>query len=161
MASAAWERRNAQARAAGYRNYYDYRVHNYGARPAREPVDPASRDLLRGHRSRADLDRMISSGRVLTITPLTGDRSSRSGQYRWVEMLVVTVDGRTITYRLRGQQASRSALGGLAGTIGGAGIPFLPNPSLDVLPSLTSEIDEDEEDLDWLSDELDDEDEEE
>lgn len=72
MASAAWERRNEAARARGYKNYYDYRMHRYGRSPERVSGDEA--EQLRGHRGRGNLLAVLRRpDRVALIveTPIT------------------------------------------------------------------------------------------
>lgn len=105
MASTGWERRNARARAQGYDSYYDYRAHDYGRIPPAQPrARGATLARLRGHRSEADLERMLRSGRVeLVNTVTTVDRRGRLG----VDVLVTLSDGSTIEYRIDEKQAGR------------------------------------------------------
>jgi hypothetical protein len=86
MASAGWQRRNAAARAKGYRNYYDYRMHRYGARPASEPIPGGLGPMLRGQRGPAALLRVLRSpNRVALIVEIP--ESNKQGQ--WTHMRYV------------------------------------------------------------------------
>lgn len=129
MPSQAWDKRNAAARALGYRNYYDYRIHGYGRRPAAAPVDTYNRDRLRGHRSRADLLRQADEGALVTYN---GSERNPDGTYRWVELAVIDVDGRERIYRLSGQQLTRDALRALVDQLVDAGAILTPTKSLDL-----------------------------
>jgi hypothetical protein len=119
MASPAWQRRNSAARALGYRSYYDYRVHDYGRRPATSSVEPSDRPRLRGHRSEADLLRTIRDGSLVAFNG--ADRDPATGRFRWVEIAVVSPDGRERVYRLSGKQVSAAKLKALLGSMSSAG----------------------------------------
>lgn len=131
MASPAWERRNAAARAAGYESYYDYRVHNYGQAPASAPVTSEMREAGRGHRSLADLNRMIGSGRVEYLSP-TGIERGAGGRWKTIHVAVFTRDGKQRDFYLRGRQASESRLLRLRERLDAEGIHYLDAPSVDV-----------------------------
>lgn len=129
--SPAWNARNARAQAAGYRNYYDYRAHDYGRiPPAGEPLrgEPLSR--ARGHRSAADLARAVQEGAVVMV----GGHSERGkdGRYTWVDLVLVRPDGSERVYRLRGKQITEQHLQQLADRIDQAGGVVSPSPSLDL-----------------------------
>lgn len=65
MASAAWERRNAAARAKGYASYYDYRAHDFGKMAPGTPRASGEKlRRLRGHAGTGDLEKAVLSGRV-------------------------------------------------------------------------------------------------
>lgn len=131
MASAAWERRNAAARAAGYKNYYDYRVHGYGKVSASEPVTESMRAAGRGHRSLADLNAAIRSGRVEFLSP-TGTERGAGGRWKTIHVAVFTRDGKQRDFYLRGRQASGFNLKRLRQQLDAEGIHYLDAPSLDV-----------------------------
>lgn len=131
MASAAWNRRNAKARSLGYRNAYDYRIHRYGEIPPSEPgVAGEERSRYRGHRSAADLERAVGPGDIVSVWTY-GPRDSE-GKYKWVDMLLVTSDGKERIYRLRGRQITASRLTDLVDHIDNAGAVVSPSPSLDI-----------------------------
>lgn len=93
--STAWERRNARARAEGFKNYYDKRTR-------RTPDAPKpDRDTLRrrrGHAGTADLNRLVSSGRVELVNVVrTGDKT--------FDVLVILSDGSQRSFTLRGDAA--------------------------------------------------------
>ena len=99
--SPAWQRRNARAQALGFRNYYDYRAHNYGRRPpSEEPARGPELARLRGHRGPADLDRALSRGDVELMNVI--QTSTDPPEF---EVLVTRADGSTATYRVRGDAA--------------------------------------------------------
>jgi len=101
VASAAWQRRNARARALGYTSYYDYRAHGYGAR---RPEAPRARGpslrRLRGHAGAADLIHLLQAGRVEMVNIV----QSRYEPPEF-EINVVLTNGRTRVFTLRGQKA--------------------------------------------------------
>ena len=94
MASSAWEKRNAKARAAGYRNYYDYRVHNYGKRPARETVGQAEREKYQGKRGPAQLRRALKTpDRIALIIELPASYRGSTGEVEVMRYNVTFTDG--------------------------------------------------------------------
>src|SRR5215831_3084664 len=100
MASAAYERRNARARAEGYASYYDKR-----ARGGRGPDAPRLKGealaRARGHRGQADLLKSLGPTK-LVIHRKT--QRSKDGKVQWVELMVVDATGKQPdrVYRLRG-----------------------------------------------------------
>ena len=100
MASAGWERRNARARAAGYRNYYDFRAHDNGRLP---PSAPALRGELlarsRGHRGASDLQKAVDAGRV-SMAQVYDTTKDSSGKVTHVSMLVTDQRGNQRLYRV-------------------------------------------------------------
>lgn len=134
MASTGWQKRNASARALGYRNYYDYRAHDYGKTP------PSGRQLAgealaraRGHRSGADLRRMVESGRVEIVSYIpVGERNAKTGRYRTIEAIVLDADGKERRFVLRGRSASTPNLRRLRDAMDDADVLYLDSPSLDV-----------------------------
>lgn len=124
MASAAWERRNARARALGYKSYYDYRAHDNGRRPPDAPrLRGEALARSRGHRGEADLDRLIRSGRVeLVNTISTVDARGKFG----IDVLVTLADGRTIEFRIPERRAP--AIGQLIDDMGGDAPQLVGSP---------------------------------
>lgn len=124
MAASAWQKRNARARALGYRNYYDYRAHDYGSRP---PSDPAAKGetlaRLRGHRGSRDLERDLRSGRVIAMNPLRPDRDPTSGKVRSQPIEVVYSDGSSRVFTLRGASLDPDKIADLEAAATGAGMP--------------------------------------
>lgn len=137
MASGAWERRNARARLLGYQNYYDYRVHNSGRAAPSVPVTSEMRAANRGHRSLADLKRLLGrlgpeGGKAgPQVLPLGLDRGP-DGRWRSVDVLVMMPDGTERRFVLRGRQASRANLRRLRDSLDAGGIRFQAAPSIDV-----------------------------
>jgi hypothetical protein len=133
VASSSYERRNARARSLGYESYYDYRVHGSGTVPASQPVTPEMREANRGHRSAADLGRLIDryAGRDIHVIPAGLDRDAR-GRWKHVDVLVIMPDGSERRFILRGRQASTAELERLRASLTAAGVPFLAAPSIDV-----------------------------
>lgn len=129
--SAAYDRRNARARAKGYRNYYDYRIHGSGTIPPSVEVTPEMRDVNRGHRSLQDFATALGSGRVHSLTPIGGSRDE-AGRYTSIRFTVTFNNGRTRTYRLSGRQLSRNNLQRILELIERQNIDYLPDPSLDI-----------------------------
>lgn len=117
-------RDDARARAAGYASYYDYRAHDYGRIPPSEPRARGDRlAALRGHRSAADLDRALRSGRVeLVNTMRTVDAKGRIG----VDVLVTRDDGSTVAYRISDKQAAR--VGQVIDDMGSDAPPLVGSP---------------------------------
>lgn len=110
MASAYWQARNARARAAGYRSYYDYRTHEYGRRPPSEPPARGARLAeLRGHRSAADLAAAIRTGRVEMVLTNTSRRDAR-GRITEIEVQATMADGSRRTYTLKGNALKQRQL---------------------------------------------------
>lgn len=142
-APSSWARRNANARAKGYKNYYDYRIHDFGKLPASQPPVPSGepRARLRGHRSGADLRKAVGTGDLVLVS--SHSQRKPDGTFDWVEVTVVDARGTERTYRLTGKQLKSGALDDLIQTIHDAGGVISPSPSLD-LHALTPE-DPDEE----------------
>jgi hypothetical protein len=112
-----WQRRNARARALGYRNYYDYRIHEYGRLPPSEPSPPGQRRAqLRGHRSPTDLERLLRSGRVELVL-VNVARRDKKGRLQEVDVLVTDDRGRQTQYRLTGRTLTRSGIAGIRDAI--------------------------------------------
>jgi hypothetical protein len=102
-----WQRRNARAIELGYRNYYDYRAHDNGRLPPSAPAlrgDELARS--RGHRSAADLEKLLRSGRVELVSTV---HSFDANGKPVTTVLVQTSDGSTSEYVLRGKQPKKIA----------------------------------------------------
>ena len=132
MASSSWERRNARARSLGFRNYYDYRAHNYGRSPAKLAGEGLR--MARGHAGPADLARMLRSGRVAVLSqePVPDTRRA-DGRYGEVRVTAQLTDGRQVRFRLRGRQLTNRQLSPLRDAVTDAGTDVYTNPSLDML----------------------------
>ena len=109
-----WADRNAQAQSLGYRNYYDYRVHDYGNMPPGEPGATGELlDRLRGHRGAADLGSFIERQRdaddydydvTRAVAADVQPSYERDAEGRWTYISVTLLmdDGTEREYRLRG-----------------------------------------------------------
>jgi len=117
VASAAYERRQAAARAAGFPNYYAQRLALAQARGA-------SRDEARGH-ARDALDRAIRDPRTTSVIPEPGSRRV-DGTYTSVTFYVRQRDGSQRTITLRGQGITDAKLRGIASQMRRAGVTVLP-----------------------------------
>jgi hypothetical protein len=130
MVSPAYERRNELARAEGYRSYYDKRVH--GGLPPSAPVTSEMRAEHRGHRSLADLERLLA--RVgpdgALVMPIGVERGAQ-GRWTQVDVTVVLPNGTSREFVLRGRQASQQSLLALRRGMVAAGIPFVPTYTVD------------------------------
>lgn len=127
MASPAWEKRNEAARRKGYKNYYDYRVHNYGK--SKQKATGARLRMLRGHASTADLKQTLKNARSVVVV---GKHSDKSGRWDQFDFLVTDASGDTDMFALRGSQATRGKLKSLVEFMESGNIPFFIDPSLDV-----------------------------
>lgn len=103
-----WSDRNRKAQAAGYRNYYDYRIHNYGKIPASAEPPAGLRSFLRGHRSYNDLRRRIRStgDKRIEVWNLVPTKRNAKGQIVQAEVVVQLRDFTQETYTLRGKHLS-------------------------------------------------------
>ena len=121
MASPAYERRNAAARAKGYRSYYDYRAHDNGRIP---PTQPRLRGeglrRARGHAGASDLRRAVKPGTLIVATP---DASSRrkDGTYGRVMVTAIGEDGSEREFVLQGAALKPDALDKLMADLSAAG----------------------------------------
>ncbi len=104
MASSAWEARNARARSLGYRNYYDYRVHGYGADAPDAPAATGERlSRLRGHRSGSDLLSLAKRGEIALALVIPTRKDPESGKISEAAVRVTLDDGSEKEFRLTGQ----------------------------------------------------------
>ena len=95
---AEYQRRQARARAAGYRNYYDYRLHLYGRRPPEEEVPRGERMRRAGKRGPASLRAALRHPERIALIIEVPTQSEATGQ--WTRMTYVTTftDGRIEEY---------------------------------------------------------------
>lgn len=148
MASAAYQRRNAAARAKGYASYYDYRAHDNGRIPPGQPrLSGRALSRARGHTSTADL---IAAARPGTLIMATPDPTSRraDGTYSRVWVTMIGEDGSDVQYLIRGNALKGPAIDRLVDGLNAAGAVFSPSPSLD-LRGYGSD-DDGNDDEDWL-----------
>lgn len=132
--SSSYQRRNERARALGYRNYYDYRIHDHG-RLAPNVAPPAAgsaeRTRLRGHRGTADLVRTLKPGDVIVVPDGLPDvTKDAKGRYAKIEVLVLRDDGLSDRFTIRRRTYEQMA--GLLEKMSGKGAMFSPSPSLDL-----------------------------
>lgn len=133
MASSRWQARNARARSLGYKNYYDYRAHGFGAQPPAAPRASGEQlARLRGHRSAADLDRLVARGQVELVKVDPGERDPRTGQWKRGDLIVTLSDGRELTFRLKGAQLTKRRMRKLRRDLIAGGAQVLDSPSLDL-----------------------------
>lgn len=130
--AAEYARRQARARELGYAGYYERRVRAGAPPSAPKPTGERLRGL-RGHASRADLERAVRSGRVAIISQVPGRRDPDTGRYLSVEFDVQLTDGSTRTYTLRGRQLDDRRIASLRDAVQDAGADVYVNPSVDVL----------------------------
>lgn len=148
--SSAYQRRNERARSLGYRNYYDYRIHNHGRTPpdAAAPTG-ADRARLRGHRGTEDLLRTLKPGAVIVVPEgLQSIPKDAKGRYSKIEVLVLREDGRSERFTIR--RASYDRVVKILERMAAAGAMFSPAPSLDLrrLARVADRPDVDDEDED-------------
>lgn len=140
MASPRWSRRNARARSLGYRNYYDYRTHNYGAE-APSVARPSGERLskLRGHRSASDLENLTRSGRIEIVKVLPRDRDPKTKQWKSAIIRVTLDDGSEKEFELKGKQMDTRRMKQLHVDLVAGGVMVLDSPSLDLFDRFSDE----------------------
>lgn len=114
MAETAWSRRNKLARSKGYKDYYDYRAHDYGRVPASQPkARGETLARLRGHRSATDFEKLVGSGRVWAISQFPTRRDAK-GRILEAQFIVSTIErekGREVmrdrVFMLRGRDLAK------------------------------------------------------
>lgn len=135
--SAAYERRDARARALGYESYYDYRLHDNGRLPP-GPLDLSQEERARrrGHRSRLDFLRSLGEGDLIIlpygISSVEFDEDARDGvgAYREiVKQVLYEATGRERVFTLR--NLTRDELVDTIEEEQRRGAVFSPAPSLD------------------------------
>lgn len=88
-----WQKRNAAAQAKGYRNYYDYRIHQYGKRPAsEEPPTGEERRRLEGKRGRASLRAALRKPDRIALIVEVPEATPRTGQWDQMRFIVTFTD---------------------------------------------------------------------
>lgn len=103
MASSSWEKRNAAARAKGYRSYYDYRKHGYGERPPGEPVDRPVAAQRSGALGPAALRRAVKDPELALLVEVPGQRyrrGARKGELKTMRYIATFRDGRIHEYQV-------------------------------------------------------------
>lgn len=136
-ATSAWEKRNARARALGYRNYYHYRTSEYGKLPPAAPRPTGAKlRRLRGHSGRADFLADLGEGDLIImpngLSSVEFDEDARDGVGAYVEIVKLVIDGDTgadRTYILR--NLTRAELVDTIEEEERRGAIFSPAPSLD------------------------------
>lgn len=127
-------RDNARARALGYRDYYDYRLHGSGRIPPEQAVPgpgTPERARLRGHRGVADLERSLRSGDVIVLPDgLASIGKDLRGNYRNIRVLVVKHNGRGQHFTI--SRADYDRMVKMLDRAATAGAIFSPAPSLDL-----------------------------
>lgn len=120
----AYSRRNARARALGFRNYYEQRV--AGTQPG-----TAARAAARGHRSRSDFLASLGEGDLIIMpNGLSSVERTADGRYKLITKLVVDGDtGDERIYTLR--NLTRDELVQTIDEEERTGAVFSPSPSLD------------------------------
>lgn len=94
------KRDNARARALGYKDYYDYRLHDFGrVPPGPIKLSPAERAKRRGHRGRADFLSSLDEGDLIIlpygISSVDFDEDARDGEGAYVEIVKLVIDAST------------------------------------------------------------------
>ena len=108
----AWERRNARARAEGFKNYYEKRTRQTPGAAKPKPDELARR---RGHSGAADLKRLVKSGRVEQIIVI----QTGFGKTPTFDVLVILSDGTQKSYVVKGEAAAARMRDFLSGPGGG------------------------------------------
>ena len=95
----AWERRNARARAEGFKNYYEKRTREKPGAPK-----PSKETLRRrrGHAGARDLEKIITSGRVELVNVVQTGYDPPT-----FDVLCILEDGSQRSFTLRGEAATR------------------------------------------------------
>lgn len=124
-------RDNARARALGYRDYYDFRVHDSGRIPPGVDVPRGQRSRARGHAGKADLLRTVKPGDVLVVPDGLGAvQKDRRGRFARIDLMVLGVDGKARRFTVRRQDYDQVVR--LIDRLADKGSVFSPSPSLDL-----------------------------
>jgi hypothetical protein len=122
--SAAYERRDAAARAKGYKGYYDYRAHDNGRLPPSAPrLRGEALAQSRGHRSLADLQRAFKPDALLAVSEVERDRR---GRFRELTVTLVDPNGREREFTLSGKQLDKAKMREFVGDLTAAGVTVDP-----------------------------------
>lgn len=92
MAESRWERRNAKARELGYRNYYDYRKHGYGAQP------PEEKPTRRAPYGKAAFKRLLRKPDQLALITEVPKAHRPDGSWTKMRFITMRTDGRIDEY---------------------------------------------------------------
>lgn len=130
-------RDNARARRLGYKDYYDFRLHDYGrVPPGPIKLSPAERARRRGHRGRADFLASLGEGDLIIlpygISSVEFNEDARDGEGAYVEIVKLVIDAETgdeREYVLR--NLTRDELIETIYEEESRGAVFSPSPSLD------------------------------
>ena len=139
---------NARARGLGYKDYYDYRIHDNGRIPPGEPpLSGSERSRARGHAGRADFLRFIRANPDVYVLPVGLERRA-NGQWERIHIAVILPDGSERHYYLRSRPGTASDptsqrnLEALRDELQAAGIYWVAAPSIDVFADLDEPPDE-------------------
>ena len=121
---AAYARRDARARAAGFDSYYDQRVRG-GQTATPGSAKPHGQQLARarGHAARADLLRALKPGDLVFSE---FDRRDEKGKFTALQLRLVDLRGREREYLLSGRQLKCRQMRELVERIEEAGATIAP-----------------------------------
>lgn len=126
-------RDNVRARGLGYKDYYDFRLHDMGRIPPDVDVSqltPEERARRRGHRGVTDFLRGLEPGDVLIVPDgLSAIKKDEKGRFMQVRKLVIKDDGREQRFTLR--RVSYQRMVEIIEAERKAGAVWSPTPSLD------------------------------
>lgn len=96
-APSAYDKRNARAQQLGYRNYYDYRLHDNGRLPPGPlRLSVPERARRRGHRGRLDFLRSLGEGDLILLpyglSSVEFDEDARDGEGAYLEVTKLVID---------------------------------------------------------------------
>lgn len=94
----AWQRRNREAQAKGYRNYYDYRIHDYGKRPPAEPVQKGKRARKSGAHTAAAFKRALKTPDRLSLIVEAPRKRGPGGEWQQIAFVAITSKGEIREY---------------------------------------------------------------
>lgn len=124
-------RDNARARALGYRDYYDFRLHDSGRIPPEVEIPQGGRSRARGHRGTADFLRTLRSGDIIIVpNGLASIELDEKDRYKRIDKLLIDGEtGRAETFTLR--RITRKRMRDLIHAEAARGAIWSPAPSLD------------------------------
>jgi hypothetical protein len=132
--------REARARAEGYRNDYDRRMHDHGRIPPGEPPlsTPAAKARARGH-ERERLEQNLKPNSLVLVSD-----STRRADGRYTRLVVTVIDENGVEreFVLRGSAITRERLESLAAAVEASGAIISPAKSLTVA-TFAADIDDD------------------
>jgi hypothetical protein len=122
VASAAYQRRDARARALGYASYYDYRAHDNGRIPPSQPrLTGSELKRARGHASAADAISTLHGGHV-ELAMLVVERRHADGRASQVRLTLLMDDRTDQEFILQGPALERERILDLIAAMKAAGI---------------------------------------